>query len=36
MINKAIEMQAETFRSNILKEVQINSGEIMKQFQEEQ
>ncbi len=29
MINKAIEIQAEAYKTNILKEVEINTGEIM-------
>lgn len=36
MINKAIEAQAEAYKTNILKEVEINSGEIIKQVKEEQ
>ena len=36
MINKAIEIQAEAYKSNILKEVEINTGEIIQQIKEEQ
>ena len=36
MINKAIEIQAESYKSNILKEVKINTGEIIQQIKEEQ
>ena len=36
MINKAIEIQAENYKSNILKEVEINTGEIIQQIKEEQ
>jgi hypothetical protein len=36
MINKAIEIQAEAYKTNILKEVEINTGEIIQQIKEEQ
>ena len=36
MVNKAIEIQAEAYKTNILKEVEINSGEIIQQVKEEQ
>lgn len=36
MINKAIEIQAEAYKTNILKEVEINTGEIIQQIKEQQ
>jgi hypothetical protein len=36
MVNKAIEVQASAYKANILKEVQINSGQIMQQITDEQ
>ena len=36
MVNKAIEIQAEAYKTNILKQVEINSGEIIQQVKEEQ
>lgn len=36
MINKAIEIQAEAYKTNILKQVEINTGEILQQIKEEQ
>ena len=32
MINKAIEIQAQAYKTNILKQVEINTGEIIQQM----
>ena len=36
MVNRAIEIQAQSYKNNILKEVKINTGEIIQQIKEEQ
>jgi hypothetical protein len=34
MVNRAIEIQAETYKTNILKEVKFNTAEILQQIKE--